>query len=156
MVWVNFISVFKDHRMEKHEIFGTSWELSFSRMSVKITTTVTLLRSIHFFFTGLAGIFGVYRSSWRFLCRNFCLPLSLSNILFPLVHIQVFPLFHSFNLLSFSMLCCCLSRSLSLAFFSSCLSSLIVGSMPIFRFLFPMDGHHGPRRAVIIFVSTLT
>lgn len=31
-----------------------------------------LLRSIHFFFSiGVTGIFGIYRSSWRFLCRNY-------------------------------------------------------------------------------------
>ena len=56
------------------------------------------VRFYTFFFTGLAGIFGVYRSSWRF-CVVTSLSLSLSSLFFICFFWFTYKFFLSFNLL---------------------------------------------------------
>lgn len=48
---------------------------------LKIATTTRYLVTFYtfFYFIGLTGIFGIYRSSWRFLCRNSLSSLSLAR-----------------------------------------------------------------------------
>lgn len=60
-----------------------------------------------FYFIGLTGIFGIYRSSWRFLCRNSLSSLSLarSPCFFFVLSFFLFRAKFSLFFLSFSLLC---------------------------------------------------
>ena len=93
-----------------------------------------------FFFTGLAGIFGVYRSSWRFLCRNFSSSLSLSlflSLFLPPSLLLLFLYFHWFTYRFFLSSSVALLLPFPHAFFLRVLSPLIAESIhlpfPIYK-----------------------